>query len=220
MDIGPLSSTAFEALLHESVRIHGHLCPGQVLGVRMAIYGLAGLGLTDPKGKDRKKLLLIVEIDRCATDALQSVTGCSLGKRSMKFMYYGKMAATFANLETGKALRVVAREDARAKARDYFPEIENQYVCQLEAYKIMSDEELFYSEQVAVKISEDEMPGARPVRARCERCGEWFYLRNGHCTHLCRSCRKGSYYTRLSSSGEASYDQPGKEAGNGQVLDG
>ena len=193
----------FEILLNESARVHGHLCPGQVLGVRMALYGLAGVGITDPKGKDRKKLLLIVEIDRCATDALQSVTGCSLGKRSMKFMDYGKMAATFANLETGEALRVVAKEEAREKAMEYFPDIQDKYACQTEAYRVMPDEELFYSEPVRIKIPEDEMPGARPGRARCERCGEWFYLRKGHCTHLCRACRKGSYYQKSGPIGQA-----------------
>ncbi len=203
-----LNISDFDTILQESVRVHGHLCPGQVLGVRMAICGLGGIGIDDPKGKDRKKLLVIVEVDRCATDALQSVTGCSLGKRSMKFVDYGKMAATFMDLETGRAVRVVAKEEARAQARDYFPEIGNQYVCQIEAYKIMPDEELFYSEPVAVKIPEDEMPGARPGRARCARCGEWFYLRSGHCTHLCRSCRKGSYYTRVSSLGEALCEKP------------
>ena len=89
----------FEAFLTESVRTHGHLCAGQVLGVRMSMLGLREIGIRDPKGKDRKNLIVFVEMDRCATDAIQSVTGCSLGKRSMKFMDYGKMAATFLNLE-------------------------------------------------------------------------------------------------------------------------
>jgi formylmethanofuran dehydrogenase subunit E len=192
----------FEALLEESVKTHGHLCPGQALGVRMAIYGLAGIGIDDPKGKDRKKLLVIVEVDRCATDALQSVTGCSLGKRSMKFMDYGKMAATFVNLSTGNALRVVAKEEARDKAREYFPEIKDKYACQLEAYKIMPDHELFLSEQVVVNIPRDEMPGIKAERGRCEQCGEWFYLKEGHCTHLCGACKKGSYYQKIFSFGE------------------
>ncbi len=188
----------FESLLNESVRTHGHLCPGQVLGVRMALYGLAGIGIDDPKGKDRKKLLIIVEVDRCATDALQSVTGCSLGKRSMKFVDYGKMAATFVNLETGEALRVVAKEEARSKAGEYFPEIRDKYACQTEAYKVMPDEELFYAEEVSVHVPQDEMPGTKAGRARCEQCGEWFYLRQGHCAHLCRACKKGSYYRKFS----------------------
>jgi formylmethanofuran dehydrogenase subunit E len=97
---------AFESLLEESVRAHGHLCPGQVLGVRMSMLGLDKAGITDPKGKDRKSLIVFVEMDRCATDAVRSVTGCTLGKRTLKFMDYGKMAATFLNLRTGMAVRV------------------------------------------------------------------------------------------------------------------
>jgi formylmethanofuran dehydrogenase subunit E len=99
----------FETLLTESVKIHGHLCAGQVLGVRMSMLGLSEIGIRDPRGKDRKSIIVYVEMDRCATDAVQSVTGCSLGRRTMKFMDYGKMAATYVNLTTGKAVRVVAR---------------------------------------------------------------------------------------------------------------
>jgi formylmethanofuran dehydrogenase subunit E len=194
-----LLESDLETLLNESANIHGHLCPGQVLGVRMAMYGLAGIGIDDPKGKDKKKLIVIVEVNRCATDALQSVTGCTLGKRSMKLMNYGKMAATFVNLETGKALRVVAKEEARNMAREYFPEIQDKYHCQIEAYRIMPDIELFHSESVTVELPEDEMPGSRPGRACCEICGEWFYLRDGHCTHLCIACKKGAYYKRQGS---------------------
>src|SRR5512134_463242 len=101
----------FESLLNESVKIHGHLCPGQVLGVKMSMLGLREIGITDPKGKDRKSIIVFVEMDRCATDAVQSVTGCSLGHRTMKFMDYGKMAATFVNPKTKKAVRVVAKEE-------------------------------------------------------------------------------------------------------------
>ena len=98
----------FEKLLKESIKIHGHLCPGQVLGVRMSMLGLREIGIEDPKGKDKKNIIVFVEIDRCATDAIQSVTGCSLGKRSLKFLDYGKMAATFLNLKTGNAVRILA----------------------------------------------------------------------------------------------------------------
>ncbi|RMG72845.1 MAG: formylmethanofuran dehydrogenase [Nitrospirae bacterium] len=190
----------FERLLDESVRIHGHLCPGQVLGVRMAIYGLEKVGIQEPKGADRKKLYLFVEIDRCATDALQSVTGCSLGKRSMRFVDYGKMAATFVNLETGKAVRVVAKEEARDRAKDYFPDIENKYQCQLEAYKIMPDEELFYHQEVKVDIPPQDMPGRPLKRVRCDSCGEYVQdLRDLSIDGktLCRACAEGGYYRLL-----------------------
>ncbi len=190
-------SLDFEDLLNESTRIHGHLCPGQVLGVRMAIYGLKKIGIHDPKGADRKKIYLFVEIDRCATDALQSVTGCSLGHRTMRFLDYGKMAVTFVNLESGRSVRVVAMEESREKAREYFPAIDDKYKRQLEAYKVMPDEELFYHEDVYVEIPEQDMPGRPLRRVKCDRCGEYVQdmreLRdNGG--NLCRPCAEGRYY--------------------------
>ncbi len=133
----------FNTLLLDSARVHGHLCPGQVLGVRMSMLGLREAGITDPKGKDRKNIIVFVEMDRCATDAVQSVTGCSLGHRTMKFMDYGKMAATFVNLKTGRAVRIIAKENSRKMAGEFFPEIGNKYAAQLEAYKIMTNAELF-----------------------------------------------------------------------------
>ncbi len=149
-----LEKEEFERLLAESVKTHGHLCPGQVLGVRLAMLGLKLIGIQDPKGADRKKFLVYVEIDRCATDAIQSVTGCTLGKRSLKFVDYGIMAATFVNLETNRAFRIVAREEARKLADGLFPEIDDRYRRQLEAYKALSDDDLFQVEEVKVDINE------------------------------------------------------------------
>ena len=187
----------FRTLLEESARIHGHLCPGQVLGVKMSMLGLREIGITDPRGKDRKSIIVFVEMDRCATDAVQSVTGCSLGHRTMKFMDYGKMAATFLNLKTGKAVRVIAREDSRQKAKEYFPEIENKYETQLEAYKIMSDGELFDVMEVQVKVKNEDMPGRPLRRIQCESCGEYVQdmrevRRDGKV--LCRACADTGYY--------------------------
>lgn len=187
----------FESLLNESVRIHGHLCAGQVLGVRMSMLGLRQIGISDPKGADRKSIIVYVEMDRCATDAVQSVTGCTLGHRTMKFMDYGKMAATYVNLKTGTAIRVVAREDSRDKAKGHFPEIENKYTAQLEAYKVMSDEELFDVMEVAVKLRPMDMPGRPMRRVQCDSCGEHVQdmrevYRDGKV--LCVSCAHGGYY--------------------------
>jgi formylmethanofuran dehydrogenase subunit E len=186
-----------ELLLSESVRVHGHLCPGQVLGVRMSMLGLRQIGVFDPKGKDRKNILVYVEMDRCATDAVQSVTGCSLGKRSLKFFDYGKMAATYVNLRTGTAIRVVAREDSRGKAKALFPEIENKYTAQLEAYKVMPDDELFEVMEVAVKVRPEDMPGRPLQRVQCDSCGEHVQdlrevRRDGRV--LCHACAHGGYY--------------------------
>jgi len=188
---------SLEKLLDESVRIHGHLCPGQVLGVRMSMLGLKGIGIHDPKGKDRKNVMVFVEMDRCATDAVQSVTGCSLGKRTLKFMDYGKMAATFVNLKTEKASRVIAREDAREKAKEHCPDREDKYEAQAEAYKVMADHELFDVMEVEVAIKPEDMPGRPLCRVQCSRCGEYVQdmreLKSDG-KILCRPCSGESYY--------------------------
>lgn len=187
----------FRKLLDESVKVHGHLCPGQVLGVRMSMLGLQMIGIGDPKGRDRKKIIVFVEMDRCATDAVQSVTGCSLGRRTMKFLDYGKMAATYLNLETGKAIRVVAREDSRERAEKYCPQISDRYAAQTEAYKVMSDADLFDCAEVSVEIRPEDMPGRPLRRVPCDLCGEFVQdmreIRNNGKT-LCRPCAgEGTY---------------------------
>ncbi|MDZ4163749.1 MAG: FmdE family protein [Smithellaceae bacterium] len=197
-----MDSSLFEKLLEESVRIHGHLCPGQVLGVKMSILGLREIGISTPRGSDRKNLIVFVEMDRCATDAIQSVTGCSLGKRTMKFLDYGKMAATFLNLKTNRAVRVIAREDIRDKARGCFPEAENKYQAQLELYKILPFEDLFDLQEVQVELKPQDQPG-RPIRrVQCARCAEYVQdmreIIDGLET-LCRPCAGGGYYRELKS---------------------
>ncbi len=198
--MGDLLETPFEELLAESARTHGHICAGQVLGIRMALLGMRLLGLRDPKGKDRKKFLIYVEIDRCATDAIQSVTGASLGKRSLKFVDYGIMAATFVNLETGKAFRVIAREEARELSKRYCPHIADKYKRQLEAYKLMPDEELFEVLEVEVRPSDFDLPGRPRRRVQCARCGAW--VQDGRDVEkqgeiLCRACAFGGYFRLL-----------------------
>lgn len=189
----------FEFLLRESVKIHGHLCPGQVLGVRMSMLGLREVRIEDPKGRDRKSIMVFVEMDRCATDAVQSVTGCSLGRRTMKFMDYGKMAAAFLNLQTGRAVRVAAKEVSRRKAEEVFSLTENKYAAQLEAYKIMPDEDLFDVMEVNLKVNPEDMPGRPLRRIKCDSCGEYIQdlrevYRDGRV--LCKPCAGSGYYER------------------------
>src|SRR6266849_151552 len=114
---------SLDQYLDDAAKAHGHLCAGQVLGVRMAMLGMQQLGIDDPQGKDRKRVVTFVEIDRCATDAIGVVTGCRLGKRALKFRDWGKMAATFVDLETGKALRIAARETSKDLAKRMYPDI-------------------------------------------------------------------------------------------------
>ena len=162
----------FEALLGEAEVAHGHLCAGQILGVRMAMLGCERLGIEDPKGVDRKRLVTYVEIDRCATDAIAVVTGCRLGKRALKFRDWGKMAATFVDLSTGRAIRVAALESSKQRARELYPNIENKNQQQMLAYRELPAAELFSEEWVTVPIHPCEMPGYKSARIACARCGE------------------------------------------------
>jgi formylmethanofuran dehydrogenase subunit E len=175
---------------------HKHLCPGQVLGVRMAMLGLRSIGVENPEAC-QKRLITFVEIDRCATDAVSLVTGCSLGRRSLKYLDYGKVAATFANLETELAVRVVARDDSRLRAKAMFPEHANPYRQQLQAYKVMADDELFDVRPVRVKLRSADLPGRPRSRVSCEHCGEG--INDGREVHadghvLCRACSGDCYY--------------------------
>src|ERR1700723_4214430 len=153
----------FEALLREAEVTHGHLCAGQILGVRMAMLGCERLGVDDPKGlvnpKDRKRLVTFIEIDRCATDAIGVVTGCRLGKRALKFRDWGKMAATFVDLSTGRAIRIAAKESSKNLARQMHPELESKNQQQMLAYREMEAEELFTQQWVKVELPPEEFPG-------------------------------------------------------------
>lgn len=187
----------FEKLLEISTKIHGHICAGQVIGVRMSMLGLSMIKIDHPKGKDRKKLYIIVEIDRCATDAIQSVTGCSLGKRSMKHVDNGVMAATFVNLEIGRSVRITALEESRELSKKYCRDIEDKYTRQLEAYKLMPDEELFRIEHVEVRIAEEDLPGRPIKRVQCEQCLDWVQDKRDVLVDgkvLCKGCAHGRYY--------------------------
>jgi formylmethanofuran dehydrogenase subunit E len=190
-----------EEYLALAAEAHGHMCPGQVLGVRMAMLGLKAIEIDDPQ-KHRKRLLAIVEIDRCATDAVSLVTGCRLGERSLKFVDYGKVAATFVNLETQKAVRVLARDDSRLKAKSMFAELKAPYRQQLAAYKVIDDEDLFIVQPVRVKLAPEDLPGGSRLRVVCEQCGEGVNHgreRTANGRTLCRSCAGESYYEAVTS---------------------
>jgi formylmethanofuran dehydrogenase subunit E len=161
-----------EALLHKAEVAHGHMCAGQILGTRMAILGLRALGIDDQLSTDRKRLIVYVEIDRCATDAIGMVTGCRLGKRTLKFRDWGKMAATFVDLEVGRGIRVVALENSRDLASQLHPEIESKKHQQMLAYRELDDERLFKVQRVRMSVDAAELPGFKSDRALCARCGE------------------------------------------------
>ena len=191
---------SLDEYLLDAEQAHGHLCAGQVLGVRLAMLGLQRLGIDDPHGKDRKRLVTFVEIDRCATDAVGVVTGCRLGKRALKFRDWGKVAATFVDVANGKAIRIAAKESSKALARQLHPEVESKNEQQMLAYREMSDDDLFATQWVKVDLPPEEFPGYKGERIACEACGEGInfrreVLREGKV--LCRSCAGESYYQPL-----------------------
>jgi formylmethanofuran dehydrogenase subunit E len=194
---------SLDDLLKQAEIAHGHLCAGQILGVRMAMLGCARLGIEEPHGKDRKRLVTYVEIDRCATDAIGVVTGCRLGKRALKFRDWGKMAATFVDLASNRAVRISAKESSKALARQMYPDIENKNQQQMHAYRELSDRDLFDEQWVRVTIEPKEFPGFKGERIACDLCGEGinydrFIRRDGQT--LCLSCAAPDerYYQPLS----------------------
>src|SRR5712691_1511745 len=159
-------------LLDECSRLHSHMCAGQLLGARMALLGCRLIGIDDPRGADRKKLIVWVEIDRCMADAVSAATGVRLGKRSLKYLDYGKVAATFLNTETNEAVRIVALEESRALADARFSQIGKKSERQFRAYREAADDELFKVERVAVDYKLMDAPGAPRLRVICASCGE------------------------------------------------
>jgi formylmethanofuran dehydrogenase subunit E len=189
-----------EELLIRAEHSHGHMCAGQVLGVRMAMLGCRAVGIEHPLGADSKKLLVFVEIDRCAADAINTVTGCRLGKRTLKYYDYGKLAATFLNTRTAHAVRIVALDTSREAADHAYPELESKYARQLHAYKVLPDEDLFKVERVEVAVPAEDQPGRPVSRVLCDACGEGVndrreIVRDGRT--LCRACAGDAYYRRL-----------------------
>ncbi|MDO9110218.1 MAG: formylmethanofuran dehydrogenase subunit E family protein [Desulfatirhabdiaceae bacterium] len=190
---------SFETLLSASAQTHGHLCPGQVVGVRMAMLGCRLIGLDEPTRREQiKKLIVFVEMDRCAADAVAHVTGVRLGRRSLKFMDYGIMAATFLNLETSRAFRVLSTEEARDLTCVYAPEIAGNGHSQLEAYKRMPESVLFRVQKVRVNIDECDLPGPTRRKITCSICGQ--VIRDGKemiidCGPICRPCSNRCYFS-------------------------
>jgi formylmethanofuran dehydrogenase subunit E len=211
---------SLDEYLAEAEKAHGHLCAGQVLGVRLAMLGLHTLGIQDPRGnrEDRKRLVTFVEIDRCATDAIAVVTGCRLGKRALKFRDWGKMAATFVDLASPfssgaplkpdfglsgssdhcyNAIRIAAKESSKALARALHPEIADKNQQQMLAYREMPEDDLFTKQWVKVELPAEEFPGYKGERIVCAECGEGInfrreVLRDGRV--LCRACAGERYY--------------------------
>jgi formylmethanofuran dehydrogenase subunit E len=176
----------FDFYLNKAGDYHGHVCAGIALGTKMTLTALQALGM-DP-GVKNKNLIVYTETDRCMTDAVQVITGCSLGHRSLKYIDYGKFAATFVNLATGQALRATIKESFDSTGPI---EVVSRLIAQMPA------EELVILQEVKVNIPEDDLPGLPKSKAYCASCGE--RIMDGRVVKragqmLCRACANGKYY--------------------------
>ena len=189
---------SFDILLEGSAKEHGHLCPGQVVGVRMAMLGCRLIGLDNPRSLDQlKKLIVYIEMDRCTADAVAYVTGVKLGRRSLKFTDYGIMAATFLNLETNEAYRILSTEESRDLCSVYAPEIQKKSERQLKAYKRMPENVLFKVYRVDIPYSKYDLPGPSGKKSVCAKCGQ--VVRDNKEVMVedkpyCQPCANGAYF--------------------------
>lgn len=191
-----------ERALAEAQAFHGHMCPGQLLGVRLALLGVRYVGVEDPKRS--KSLIAWVEVDRCGADAVQTVTGCKPGKRTLKLVDYGKLAATFLNTETGEAARVVARSDSRERAMQLYPDLP-KYDAQMKTYRTLPDDQLFDVQRVRVEVGEYDRPGKPVLRVTCVLCGEEVNDARhieGDDGPICKACAGNAYYRPLEQDQE------------------
>lgn len=192
----------FQKLLAQSASRHkDHLCPRQVLGVRMGMYAGELFDLDLPQ--QDKRLFAFVETDGCLVDGIAAATGCWVGSRTMRVMDYGKSAATFVDTATERALRIIPHPQARTLAAKYAPEASDRWHAQLLGYQAMPPDELLLSQDVMLTVSLQAIVSQHGRRVICEGCGEDIInerevKRNGHT--LCFACASGAYYERIEAS--------------------
>lgn len=191
--------TALEKLLQKSISHHGRLCPRQVLGIRVGLAGSTALGMEVPRGD--KTLLVIVETDGCFVSGIEVTTGCAVRHRTLRIEDLGKVAATFANVTTGQAVRVAPRLDVRQRAYDYAPSEDRRYSAQLQGYQVMPDDELLSIERVLLTRSVADLVSRPGLRVNCDRCGEEIINEREirqDALILCQTCTGYAYYKTLS----------------------
>jgi formylmethanofuran dehydrogenase subunit E len=188
-----------QELLDASSKLHNHLCPRQVLGVRMGMFAARILGLELPQ--TNKRLLVIVESDGCFADGVAVATGATVGHRTMRVEDYGKIAAVCVDTQIDKAIRIAPAPDVRTKAYAYVSE-ERHYFAQLQAYQIMPDEEMLTVKPVLLNTPLEEIISRPGVRVNCDKCGEEIINEREVRQQeriICRSCAGQSYYHVLNS---------------------
>ena len=184
-----------QAILRASSARHQHLCPRQILGARIGLAGAAALGLLLPRTD--KRLLVILETDGCFADGVEVATGCTVGHRTLRVADYGKTAATFIDVKTEQAVRVLPQLDVRERAYAYAPGEPRHYFAQLQAYQTMPDAELLTFQAVTLTPSAAVLVSRPGIRVNCTQCGEEIInerevLVDGQ--PYCRACVGQGYY--------------------------
>jgi formylmethanofuran dehydrogenase subunit E len=183
------------ALLEMSSARHSHLCPRQVLGVRMGMFAAEILGLDLPQ--QDKRLFSFIETDGCMLDGVCVATGCWVGRRTMRVMDFGKMAVTFIDTYTDQAIRITPHPDVRQIVQQYAPHAENRWHAYLEAYQAMPSEALLVVQPVRLLASMRAIISHEGAKAFCSQCGEEIFnereVRFGN-DILCQSCAGQVYY--------------------------
>lgn len=184
-----------QSLLDQSSARHSHLCPRQVLGIRVALAGIEALNLTLPRSD--KRLLAILETDGCFADGVEVASGCTVGHRTLRIEDYGKIAAVFVDVKQGCAVRVAPRVDVRERAYRYALDERRHYFAQLNGYQVMPDAELLTVEEAYLTQPIAEIVSRPGVRVNCVSCGEEIInerevLVDEH--PYCRHCALGGYY--------------------------
>ena len=190
-----------EQLLAQSSELHRHLCPRQVLGVRMGLWAGELLGIAVPQ--PAKRLLTIVETDGCFTDGVSVAANCWVGRRTLRVEDYGKVAATFIDTATNHALRIAPHPLARERAQAMAPEADNRWQAMLLAYQQMAAQEMFVAQPVELLFSVEALISRPGHRVTCDRCGEEILNEREVQVAgklLCRSCAAGGYYRAITES--------------------
>jgi formylmethanofuran dehydrogenase subunit E len=195
--------TAIQTLLDQSAQHHhNHLCPRQVLGVRIGMFAAELFALDLPQAD--KRLYAFVETDGCLVDGIAVVTGCSIGRRTMRVIDYGKSAATFVDTVTERTIRITPTRESRTRAIEYAPNAPDRWHAQLAAYQIMPAAVLLCAQAVTLTLSFKQIISQHGLRVVCEQCGEDIINErevkvDGEI--LCRACAVGAYYERTTYPG-------------------
>lgn len=191
-------SDDLDACLDKAAAGHRRLCPRQVLAVRMGRLAGSLLGLSLPR-TDRR-LVAIMETDGCAADGVTAATGCTVGRRTLRIVDFGKVATTFVDTDTGRAVRIWPHPSARERALALRPETLDPWQAMLDAYRILPLDALLCWRQVSLTTPIEVIMSRPGLHVPCERCGE--EIMNGREVdvagiRLCRGCADGQYWVTV-----------------------